>query len=101
MDAANTKYSSQDGILFDKDKTTLIQAPMLIEGTYTVPNTVKTIGESAFTYCTALEGIILPEGLTKIDDTAFMSTNCCNAELIFFFFYQDWVVISLMQRIPR
>ena len=75
VDAANTKYSSQDGILFDKDKTTLIQAPLLIEGTYTVPNTVKTIGESAFTYCTALEGIILPEGLTKIDDTAFMSTN--------------------------
>lgn len=71
VDADNANYSSQDGILFNKDKTTLIQAPLLLDGSYTVPATVTTICQLAFNNCKNLTSIILPEGLTTIEDRAF------------------------------
>ena len=45
----NTAYSSEDGVLFNKDKTTLVCYPIgKTETTYTVPATVTTIETSAF-----------------------------------------------------
>ena len=63
----NTAYSSEDGVLFNKDKTTLVCYPIgKTETTYTVPATVTTFTTSAFENCTALAQINLPNSLTDM-----------------------------------
>jgi|GEM_PF-4741791 len=73
--ANNELYSSVGGVLFNKDKTTLIKYPQNKSGTsYTVPESVTGIGRYAFDGCSQLTNIILPSGLTDIYDYAF--SNC-------------------------
>ena len=68
----NKNYSSVDGVLFNKDKTELIQYPRKKEGTnYKIPNSVTNIGERAFCDCSSLTSITIPEGVTRIGDSAF------------------------------
>ncbi len=68
----NTAYSSEDGVLFNKDKTTLVCYPIgKTETTYTVPATVTTIETSAFKKCTALTEITIPDGVTYINTSTF------------------------------
>ncbi len=65
-------YSSVDGVLFSKDKSTLHIYPAGKPAkTYTVPNTVTALNESAFYNCENLSTVILPSGLTEIGDYAF------------------------------
>jgi len=72
VDAGNTKFSSEDGVLFNYEKTKLVFYP---EGktnqTYTIPNTVTKIGESSFYRCQVIEKVIIPNTVTKIEDFAF------------------------------
>ncbi|MGX8692263.1 MAG: extracellular solute-binding protein [Clostridia bacterium] len=73
MEAAadNTYYSSLDGVLFDKDQTTLICCPGGKSGSYAVPSGVTRIEDDAFFFCYSLASIELPEGLTNIGNDAF------------------------------
>ncbi len=72
VDAANPAYSSENGVLFNKDKTTLLRYPAAKPGTtYTVPKSVTCIGESAFGQCTALKELTLSENVSKIESYAF------------------------------
>jgi len=48
VDENNPKYASVNGVLFSKDKKKLIAYPANLEGSYTVPNHVETIGFGAF-----------------------------------------------------
>ena len=100
VDENNPYYSSDEyGVLFNKDKTVLISYPVASEITeYTIPASVKTIkysafsgcqnlryvdfeedsamiilGNGAFSNCSSLEGITLPETLKEIGDSAFYS----------------------------
>ena len=68
----NTAYSSDGGVLFNKDKTTLIQYPNgKTETSYIIPVSVTSIGEEAFYECPALTQVTIPEGVTQIGDYAF------------------------------
>ena len=72
VDAANTAYSSENGVLFNKDKTTLLRYPVAKPGTtYTVPKSVTCIGENAFGQCSALKELTLSENVSKIESYAF------------------------------
>ena len=74
VDANNEFYSSVDGILFNKDKTLLIQYPGNNKKTsYTIPDSVKSIRECAFSYCTDLTNVIIPDSVTSIGRSAFYS----------------------------
>ena len=73
VDEDNAYYASQDGVLFDKNMTTLCCCPVSMEGTYIVPDGVQTIAEAAFESCNKLTSIVLPEGLQIISDGAFFS----------------------------
>ena len=67
----NTKYSSKDGVLFDKNKTTIICCPCTKNGEYTIPDSVTSIGDYAFAYCDSLTSITIPEGVTSIGERVF------------------------------
>ena len=68
----NTVYSSVDGVLFNKDKTELIQYPNgRTDTSYTIPDSVTSIGASAFSGCTSLTSVTIPDSVTSIGDSAF------------------------------
>ena len=73
VDANNQNYASIDGVLYNKDVTTLICCP---EGktSITIPNSVTSIGEKAFSGCSSLTSITIPNSVTSIGDHAFY--NC-------------------------
>ena len=75
VDAENSNYTSENGILFDKLKTTLIQCPISKVGVgyYAIPVGVVSIANSAFASCKSLTGITIPSGVTNIPNWAFMS----------------------------
>ena len=60
----------EDNVLFNKKKTTLI-AYRAKETNYTIPNSVTTIGDSAFNGCESLTNINIPNSVTTIGNDAF------------------------------
>ena len=53
----NSHYANDaSGVLFNKDKTTLVQCPGAFAA-YTIPNSVTSIGEYAFSHCTSLTDV--------------------------------------------
>ncbi len=72
VDENNNSYCSLDGVLFDKCKTVLICYPAGKKGTtYIVPDSVTTIGNSAFCLCTSLTNVSIGNGITTIGNSAF------------------------------
>lgn len=91
--AGNKKYSSQAGVLFNKEKTKLIQYPLhktsesfvtpgtlkniranaFAENAYlkSVTITARTIGDYAFSSMNKLESVTIQNGAVKIGDSAF------------------------------
>lgn len=73
-DPENPRYSSEDGILFDKQKKTILIYPCGKTAThYTIPDGITAIHNSAFATCHNLESIDCPESVTSIGTSAFMS----------------------------
>ena len=91
----NSNYVSVNGVLYNKDKTTIICYPAGKKGnnykipdgvtkvdssafigcssltSITIPNSVTEIGYSVFEGCTNLKSITIPNGVTSIGDSAF------------------------------
>ena len=61
----------EDHVLFNKDKTTII-AYRTKETNYTIPNSVITIGFSAFSCCESLTNINISNSVKTIGDRAFV-----------------------------
>ncbi len=74
VDADNTEYSSEKGVLFNFDKTKLIRYPSgdAMES-YIIPSSVTEIGEQAFNGCISLTTITIPESIVTIGESAFSS----------------------------
>lgn len=73
VDTDNQYYSNDEtGVLFDKNKTNLIQYPLNNSQTeYNIPAGVTMISDSAFNYSKKLEKISVPEGVTSLGDFTF------------------------------
>jgi hypothetical protein len=71
VSAQNAYYSSLDGVLFNKNRTVLLQCPPGKSGAYTTPETVTKIGNNGFYLCGSLASISLPLQLTNIGIGAF------------------------------
>ena len=76
----NPNYTSIDGVLFNKDLTTLIQRPPTFSGHYTITNSVTSIGEYAFAGCNKITSVTIPASVTSIGDYAFY--NCTSITAI-------------------
>jgi len=73
--AANTAFSVDSGVLFNKDKTSLVLYPRGRAGTsYSIPGTVKVIEATAFEQAN-LTSITIPSSVTEIKHTAFASSK--------------------------
>jgi len=71
VDEDNHSYASEDGVIFNHEKNKLLEYPKGREETsYTVPESVTIINDSAFFGC-ALEAVYLPNGLISIEMFAF------------------------------
>ena len=67
----NSHYSSDaSGVLFSKDKTTLVQYPGAFAA-YAIPDSVTSIGAGAFGGCTSLTSVTIPDSVTSIGQHAF------------------------------
>jgi hypothetical protein len=72
VNASNPSYSSLDGILYDKNLTTLYQCPGGKTGSITIPDNVTSIGSRAFNTCPFVTSIIVPQNVTSIGEYAFI-----------------------------
>ena len=71
VEEANENFSSSGGVLFNKDKTILIQFPIgKEEQSYVIPIGVITIGNYAFSF-SKLTNIYLPVSIILIEERAF------------------------------
>ena len=71
VEARNSQYSSIDGVLYSKDKKTILAHPIGRKGAYEIPDGVDTIGVAAFNACRDITSITLPNSATTIKEAAF------------------------------
>lgn len=80
VDKDNQSFTDEDGILFNKDKSVLIQCPSTRSGAYEIPHTVSTIEQLAFNKCKITKAVV-PNSVTAIHDKAFR--DCESLEYLY------------------
>jgi hypothetical protein len=70
----NSFYSSSNGVLFNKNQTTLLEYPGGIGGSYTIPGSVTNIAYEAFE-AASLTSVTIPKNVTTIGESAFSLCN--------------------------
>jgi len=104
VNAANVNYKSENGVLYNYAKTTLLYYPVgKVESTFTIPkgvtsidkysisgnphltgitisSTVKELGYGAFSECSGLKSIVIPNTVTKMGYSLF--SKCTNLEKV-------------------
>ena len=77
----NSNYVSVNGVLYNKDKTTIICYPVGKKGNnYKIPDGVTKVGSSAFIGCSSLTSITIPNSVTEIGYSVF--EGCTNLKSI-------------------
>ncbi len=71
VDALNPSYSSVDGVLLNKNQSSIILFPYGKAGGYTIPGSVTSIGNYAFYSRAKLTSVTIPNSVTSIGNYAF------------------------------
>ncbi|GHU93961.1 hypothetical protein FACS189479_06090 [Spirochaetia bacterium] len=74
VNVSNWTYTAIDGVLFNKSGTVLMAYPAGKGSTYTIPASVTSIGNRAFTGYSGLTTVTIPNSVTSIGNNAF--TGC-------------------------
>ena len=103
LEAANSHYTTINGVLFDAPATTLLAFPAARDGSYNIPagvssirawafsgaifldqinfpSSLTTLGEGSFNDCLELSSIALPSGVTSLPDFCF--NNCSSLQTL-------------------
>lgn len=67
----NAFFTVRDGVLFDKEQTTVVRCPQKKTGTVVLPETTVRIAAYSFTDCAELERVVVPEGVLFVGYDAF------------------------------
>ena len=72
IDSANPSFIVENGIIFDRAKTKVVQC-FKMEGftSYAIPEGVVIIGAGAFMDCWSLQSVVIPSSVTTIEESAF------------------------------
>lgn len=72
----NTLYASENGVVYSADKTTVVKYPEGKKDTdFTVPASVKNIGDYAFANNSSIQSVKLPEGVKVLGKYAFSKST--------------------------
>jgi len=71
VNSGNSTFISDDGVLYNKSKSTLVLYPGGKTGAFTIPNTVTNIEKGAFSSCASLTSVTIPNSVTTIGGGAF------------------------------
>lgn len=71
VDENNPYFSSDNGVLFNHDKTALVRCPEGKTGEYAIPSSVRYIERFAFYDCKQLTKVVVPEGVESIEWRSF------------------------------
>jgi hypothetical protein len=80
VDPDNQYYTAEDNVLFNKDKTEVYRSAPGKTGSYTLPNSVKTMENTFIFEDSQLSSIVIPEGVQSIPRSTFK--NCTNLKKI-------------------
>ena len=70
--AENNAYCSENGVLYDREKTEIICFPKEKQDTvFEIPDSVTSIATGAFSECRNLTSVTIPDGVSSIGDYAF------------------------------
>lgn len=73
---SNENYSSADGVLFNKDKSELLNYPYgKPDDSYIIPDSVTSINYCAFWNCVNLTSVTIPNSVTNIENAAFSNSS--------------------------
>jgi len=79
----NPNYTTIDGVLYNKDTTELLLYPTGKSGySFTAPSTVRKIKDGAFYECKNLNAITMQDGLTVIQENAFIYCDSLRSVVI-------------------
>ena len=82
----NKYYSSADGILYNKNKTKLIQAPCRISGeNLTIPSTVTAIGADAFYKLQNVKNIVMPASVNTVGNNVSSVFSQCKYSITVYY----------------
>lgn len=70
-DEDSREYSGIDGVLFDKERKTILCYPPAKGTGYVIPEGVENIGNCAFEGCNDFASITIPKSVIRIGDSAF------------------------------
>lgn len=83
VDPRNSTLTAQDGVLFNKDMTCLIQYPLGCKNTnYSIPESVTIVSGSVFNNSQFLKSVVVPASVQELDLYAF--ANCAQLQEIIF-----------------
>ena len=71
LECLSPSFVYEDNILFNKDKSRIISFRNQKQTSYVIPDSVTSIGESAFSGCRSLTDIVIPDSVSSIGDRAF------------------------------
>ena len=79
----NTAFASLDGVLYNKDLSSLILYPISKQNiSFVMPNTVTKVEPYAFSLCTNLNNITISNSMIMIGDYAFINCSSLNSVTI-------------------
>ena len=76
LECLSPNFIYEDDVLFNKDKSIIISFRNQSVESYVIPDSVTSIGNSAFSCCSSLSEVVIPDSVTSIGNSAF---SCCSS----------------------